>query len=70
MPLIIMGIIATMAGLVMLIRCILRVRKLRNAGLNDEDMRRELNKVVPLNTGALLVSVTGLLLIVVGGIMG
>ena len=70
MPLIIMGIIATMAGLVMLIRCILRVRKLRNAGLYDEDMRRELNKVVPLNTGALLVSVTGLLLIVVGGIMG
>ena len=69
MPLIVLGIAVTLAGLAMLIRCISRVRKLRNTGLNDEEMRKELNKVVPLNTGALFLSVTGLMLIVAGGII-
>ena len=69
MLLIIMGIVFTIAGLVMLIRCILRVRKLRAVGLCHEDMRRELNNLIPLNTAALFLSVAGLMLIVVGGVM-
>ena len=53
-------------GLCGLVWCILRVARARRANLPDAELRAELQKVVPLNLGALLLSVLGLMLVVVG----
>ena len=45
------------------------VWKARKAGLDDAAMREKLQKVVPLNTGALFLSMTGLMLVVLGIIL-
>ena len=60
------GAAITLTGLGLLIWCILRVMKARKAGLSDEDLRGELQKVVPLNTGALFLSMLGLMCVVLG----
>lgn len=61
-----LGAAVTLAGLGLLIWCILRVMKARKAGLPDDALRAELQKVVPLNTGALLLSMIGLMAVVLG----
>lgn len=61
-----LGAAVTVVGLAGLIWCILKVWKARNAGLDDSRMREELQKIVPLNTGALFLSVIGLMLVVIG----
>ena len=38
----------------------------RRAGLSDEDLRAAVQKVIPLNLGALLMSMFGLMLVIVG----
>ena len=60
----------SVAGLAGLVWCILRILKARKAGLSDEELRAELQKVVPMNTGALLLSVLGLMIVVMGSIVG
>jgi uncharacterized membrane protein len=60
------GAAVTLAGLALLVWCILRVWKARKAGLDDTALRAELQKVVPLNTGALFLSMLGLMLVVLG----
>jgi len=64
------GACVSLAGLAGLVWCILRVWKARNAGLDDDALRKEVRKVVPLNTGALFISVLGLMLVVLGIAMG
>jgi len=64
------GACVSLAGLAGLVWCILRVWKARNAGLDDDALREEVRKVVPLNTGALFISVLGLMLVVLGIAMG
>ncbi|MEL7257974.1 MAG: hypothetical protein AAFN80_09040 [Pseudomonadota bacterium] len=61
-----LGAAVTLGGLALLIWCILRVMKARKAGLSDEALRGELQKVVPLNTGALFLSMLGLMMVVLG----
>ena len=56
----------TLLGLAVLIWCILRVFKAKRANLSDEDLRAAVQKVVPVNLGALLMSVFGLMLVIVG----
>ncbi len=60
------GAAVTLIGLGLLVWCILRVARARKTGLDEEAMRAELRKVVPLNTGALFLSVIGLMLVVLG----
>jgi hypothetical protein len=64
------GAAASLVGLTGLIWCILRVMKARRAKLSDQDMRAVLQSVLPLNMGALFLSVIGLMLVVVGVFLG
>lgn len=60
------GTALSLLGLLGLVYCIIRVSRAKRAGLEDEAMRAELKKVVPLNLGALFLSVIGLMLVIVG----
>ncbi|MEL7097480.1 MAG: hypothetical protein AAGM84_01500 [Pseudomonadota bacterium] len=60
------GAALSLVGLLGLIWCIIRVARARRAGLSDDDMRAVLQKVVPLNLGALCVSMLGLMMVIVG----
>ncbi|MFD1342932.1 hypothetical protein [Litorisediminicola beolgyonensis] len=64
------GAAVSVAGLAGLIWCILRVTRAKRAGLGDDALRAELQKVVPLNLGALLLSAIGLMMVVVGLLLG
>lgn len=61
-----LGAFVSLLGLAGLIWCIVTVWKARKAGLDDDALRAKLQQVVPLNTGALFLSMTGLMLVVVG----
>jgi len=61
-----LGAAVTLCGLGLLIWCIFRVLKARKAGLSDDDLRAILQKIVPMNTGALFLSTIGLMLVVLG----
>lgn len=65
-----LGAGVSLAGLAGLVWCILAVWKARRAGLSDADLRAAVQKVMPLNTGALFLSVTGLMLVVLGVSLG
>ena len=60
------GAAVSFVGLIGLVMSILKVNRARKAGLSDEDLRAAVQKVVPLNLGALLISVFGLMLVIVG----
>ncbi len=64
------GAAISLLGLAGLIWCILRVMKARRAKLPDDEMRALLQSVLPMNMGALFLSVIGLMLVVVGVILG
>lgn len=56
----------TLGGVALLVWCIVKLFRVRRAGLDEDEMRRALQRLVPLNTGALLLSVLGLMLVVLG----
>lgn len=60
------GTALSLLGLLGLIYCIIRVSRAKRAELSDEDMRTELKKVMPINLGALFLSVIGLMMVIVG----
>ncbi len=60
------GAAVSFAGLAGLIWCIVKVWRARKAGLDDAALRAVLQGVVPLNAGALFLSVIGLMMIVIG----
>lgn len=64
------GAMVSLAGLATLMWCILHVWRARKAGLEDNEMRALLQKIVPVNTGALFLSMIGLIMVVVGIILG
>lgn len=53
-------------GLIGLFWCILRVARAKRAGLTEDALRAVIQSVVPMNLGALFLSVLGLMLVVVG----
>ena len=55
----------SLLGLLGLVYCIFRVNRAKRAELSDESMRAELKKVVPINLGALFLSVIGLMMVIV-----
>jgi len=65
-----LGAALSLGGLVGLVWCILPVWKARRAGQSDTDLRATIQRVVPLNTGALFLSVLGLMMVVVGIMLG
>lgn len=60
----------SLLGLAGLIWCILKVARARRSGLSDDDLRATVASVLPMNMGALFLSVIGLMLVVVGVILG
>ena len=64
------GTAVSLLGLAGLIWCILTVMRARKASLPDEEMRAKLQGVLPLNLGALFLSVIGLMMVVVGILLG
>ena len=60
------GAALSLLGLVGLIWCIIRVSRAKRAKLADDDMRKVLQAALPLNLGALFLSVIGLMMVIVG----
>lgn len=64
------GAAISTVGLVGIIYSIVAVTAAKRAGLDDDTLRAKLSKILPINIGALLFSILGLMMIVVGVILG
>jgi hypothetical protein len=60
------GALVSLVGVAGLVYCVMRALHARRAGLSDEAMRGELQRVVVINMGALAVSALGLMMVVMG----
>lgn len=60
------GAAVSLAGLLGLFWCIAKVALAKRKNLSDEELRAEVQKVIPYNMGALLLSVLGLIFVMVG----
>ncbi len=60
------GAALSLLGLVGLIWCIVRVGRAKRAKLDDAQMRAVLKSAIPMNLGALFLSVIGLMMVIVG----
>lgn len=66
MMLIWIGATLSVIGLVGIIYSIVAVTRAKRAKLEDAELRARLGRVLPINLGALLVSVIGLMCVIVG----
>ena len=64
------GAVVTLAGLAGLVLSVLRVRAARAGAADDAALRAQLQKVIPLNLAALLLSALGLMMVVMGVLLG
>lgn len=64
------GAALSIAGLAGLVWCIIKVARARRRQLDDEALRAVVQSVLPFNLGALLLSVLGLMLVMVGIFLG
>jgi len=64
------GAVISLVGLAGILWCIARVARARRVKPDDETMRAVLQSVIPLNMGALFLSVIGLMLVVIGVMLG
>ncbi len=64
------GAAVSLVGLVGLVLVILRVMRVRKAGSSDEELRLAVQKALPLNLGALFLSVIGLMMVILGISLG
>ncbi len=64
------GAAMTFIGLIGLGYCILRASRAKRAGLDDDAMRAELQRVVAINLGAVGISALGLAAVVMGILLG
>jgi len=53
------GTAVSLVGLAGLLWCVVLVARARRAGLSDDQLRQRLKEVLPLNLGALLLSMRG-----------
>ena len=60
------GAALSLAGLAGLIWCILFVARAKRAKLPDDVLKEKLHKALPINLGALFLSVIGLMLVILG----
>jgi len=68
--LIVTGAVLTLLGVCGIAICAVRVWKAKRAGLDDDGLRVELQKVVLWNFVALMVSAMGLMAVVIGKLLG
>lgn len=64
------GALVSLAGVAGLVYCVMRALRARRAGLPEDAMRAELQRVVVINMGALAVSALGLMMVVLGIFLG
>ena len=64
------GTAMTLVGVGGLVYCVLRTLRARRAGLEDAELRAELQRVVTLNMAALGFSALGLAAVVAGILLG
>ena len=64
------GAAVTLAGLALLVRCILRVSRAKKDHRDEAALRAALEAVVPWNLAALFLSAIGLMMVVIGIILG
>ncbi len=60
------GAAVSILGMIGIIWSVVMVVRARRASLSDDDLRARLNRVLPLNLGALFLSVIGLMMVVIG----
>ncbi|PXW69238.1 hypothetical protein C7964_103756 [Loktanella sp. PT4BL] len=60
----------SVVGLCGIVYSIVAVTKAKRANLPDEELRARISKVLPVNLGALLISVIGLMAVVIGVMLG
>lgn len=60
------GAALSLLGVAGLLYSMVLVARARRAKLPDEELRARISKVLPLNMGALFLSVIGLMLVVIG----
>ncbi|SHI35705.1 hypothetical protein [Wenxinia saemankumensis] len=63
------GAAITVAGFAGIVWTIIAVSRARRAGLDDAALRARLQRIMPMNVGALFLSFLGLMLVVVGIIL-
>lgn len=64
------GSAVTLAGIIAILWCVIKVLSARKANLDDVELRRRLAKVLPVNMAALALSVIGLVTVVIGVALG
>ncbi|PRY78981.1 hypothetical protein CLV80_103312 [Yoonia maritima] len=64
------GAVLSVIGLAGIVYSIITIVKAKRANLSDEEMRARVSKVLPINLGALLISMIGLMAVVVGVMLG
>ncbi len=64
------GAAVSLAGLAGLVWCILRVVRAKRAGADGDALRAVVQSVLPVNLGAMFLSVVGLMLVVIGILLG
>ncbi|MGR3397328.1 hypothetical protein [Pseudooceanicola nanhaiensis] len=64
------GAALSLLGLAGLFWSIAKVNRARKAKLTDEELRAAVQKALPLNLGALFLSVSGLMLVILGVFLG
>ncbi|KAA8609246.1 hypothetical protein AL036_04115 [Salipiger aestuarii] len=65
-----LGALISVLGLLGLIWSIVQVWKARRAGMDDEALRAVVRRMVPINMGALMGSVLGLMMVIIGIFLG
>ncbi len=64
------GAAVSLTGLAGLVWCILKVARAKRAGLDGDALRAVVQTVLPVNLGAMFLSVIGLMLVVIGILLG
>lgn len=64
------GVVMSLLGFVGIVYSIIAVTRAKREGLDDEALRARLARILPVNLGALLVSVLGLMTVVIGIMLG
>lgn len=64
------GAALSLVGLVGIVYSIFAVTRARKAGLTDEELRSRVSFILPINLGALMLSVLGLMMVIIGVMLG
>ncbi|MEQ9037201.1 MAG: hypothetical protein RIE24_02490 [Silicimonas sp.] len=64
------GALVSLVGIAGLIWCVLIALRAKREGLDENEMKSRLQRVVAINMGALFLSAIGLMMVVVGILLG